>query len=116
MSDIARLATDRPDPRCEEHSQLITLDSFQRDGRLEDYARFRENGVWLRRESPFRNGTRVVLHLLLPEVFTPIILQGTVVGQRPDPDDGAPWMLVWFDACRGEDHLLLRRFLGAQRH
>lgn len=113
MSKIARLSLgeDARDDAGLEPTQLITLDYFQHDGCFDDYARFSQNGVWLRARMPLPTGTRVALHLVLPDLFAPINLRGTVAGQRPDADGGAPWMLVWFDLARGEDHLLFQAFL-----
>lgn len=116
LTRIARLPvqeTARTAIRTE--SQVIVLDYSQRDVMGEERAILCQGGIWLRHARPFEVRTRVVLHLILPDLFAPLTLTGLVAKTRLSVDSSNPWMLVWFEESSQEALLGLRQYLRNQQ-
>lgn len=108
---IARLPPqDIPNLLEKIQAQVILLDLYQRVGPLEQHVAEQSGGLWLRHASPLDVGTRVVVHVVLPEQFYPVTLEGIVAKIRRDAP-GHPWMLVWFDETDAEGRMLITRTL-----
>jgi len=116
LTRIARLPaqeTARATIRTE--SQVIVLDYSQRDVMGEERAILCQGGIWLRHARPFEVRTRVVLHLILPDLFPPLTLTGLVAKTGLSVDRSNPWMLVWFEESSQESLLALRQYLRNQQ-
>lgn len=107
LTRIARLPPQEI-PRLLEKSQaqVVLLDLYQRVGPLSQHVAEGAGGVWLRHARPFEVGTRVVVHIILPEQFYPVTLEGIVAKIR-EADTGHPWILVWLDETDSQGRQLL---------
>lgn len=114
LTDIARLDPRSSSLHAEAASQVIVLDYFRLGGPLEDHLAFCRNGIWVRHSTLFTNGTRAVIHLVLPDLVASIAVEGTVAGCRMDAR-GRPWLLLWFNGPQSEEYLLLLAFMREPR-
>lgn len=103
FSHIARMLPPEPARVVDRgESQVVLLDIVPNMGHLEQQLVVCQAGVWLRHARPFSVGTKVVLHLLLEELFAPLTLEGMVAKVIQSEDRSNPWMLVWFLSSSSE--------------